>query len=61
MTPNNETPAVPAGVSRESLVCTSRETLTLAANQAQRIAARYALPIETAAVLAVLALGGCHA
>ena len=61
MTPNNEAPAGGAGASRECLVGPSRENLTLTAFRAQRLAARYALPIETAAILAVLAFGGGYA
>ena len=61
MTPNNETPAGKAGASRESLVSTARENLTLTAYRAQRFACRYALPIETAALLAVLVFGAGHA
>ena len=33
---------------------------TLAAYRAQLFASRYAIPIETAALVAALALGGCH-
>jgi hypothetical protein len=61
MTPNKETPAGKAGASRESLVGTTRENLTLTAYRAQRFAYRYALPIETAALLAALAFGGGYA
>ena len=59
MPPYYETPAGKAGASRESLVGTTRENLTLTAYRAQRFAYRYALPIETAALLAALAFGGC--
>lgn len=59
MTPHNEAPALSAEAPRESLVGPSRNAFNLTAFRAQRIAARYALPIETAVILAALAFGGC--
>ncbi|WP_157098675.1 hypothetical protein [Novosphingobium rosa] len=37
-----------------------RTPITLSAHRAQVIAARFALPIETAAIVAALAFGGPH-
>jgi len=36
------------------------DALTLSAYRAQHIAVRYAVPLETAAILAALAFGGAH-
>jgi hypothetical protein len=41
-------------VSRVSLHSITRETITLASYRAQVIAARFAVPLETAAILAIL-------
>lgn len=53
-----KTPAGRAGRGADSLVGPSSVPPTLALIRAQHIAARYGLPIETAAIVAALAFGG---
>jgi hypothetical protein len=61
MAPKYETPTDEAGASRESLEGTSRDCFTLTTYRLQYLAARYALPVETAAIVAALAFaGGAH-
>ena len=52
-----KTPAV-NGRGMETLTGIFHGPITLAAFQTQRLAARFALPLETAAILATLAFGG---
>jgi hypothetical protein len=62
----NKTPAgvaaatANAGASCDKLAGASHGFLTLSVLQAQHLAARYALPLETAAIVAALAFGGAH-
>lgn len=61
MAPKNETPTVKAGASRDILGGPSHDSLTLTTYRLQCLAARYALPVETAAIVAALAFaGGAH-
>ena len=53
-----KTPAAMGGRGAETLVGPSAPILTLATIRAQHVAARYGLPIETAAIVAALAFGG---
>ena len=55
-----KTPAACGGRGLEMLAGGFHGPLTLAKYRAQHIASRYALPIETAALVAALALGGAH-
>jgi len=54
-----KTPAV-AGRGVEGLAGASTAPIALAAYRAQHLAARFAMPIETAAIVAALAFGGAH-
>ncbi len=54
-----KTPAV-SGRGMELLAGASSAPITLPAYRAQCLAARYALPIEQAAIVAALAFGGAH-
>lgn len=53
-----KTPAASSGRGMELLAGASVAPLTLTAYRAQHLASRFALPIETAAILAALAFGG---
>jgi len=52
------TPAAQGGRGGDMLAGASSAPITLAAYRAQRLAARFALPIEQAAIVAALAFGG---
>ena len=56
-----KTPTACSGRGLEMLAGGFHGPLTLATYRAQLIASRHALPIETAALVAALALGGSHA
>ena len=58
MAQNCKTTAGKAVASRDLLGGWSRRSDTLAAQRAQYLAIRFALPIETAALIAALAFGG---
>ena len=55
-----KTPTAQGGRGLEMLAGGFHVPLTLATYRAQHLASRYALPIETAALVATLALGGCY-
>jgi hypothetical protein len=55
-----KTPAAQGGRGMELLAGASVAPITLTTLRAQHIAARYALPIEQAAIVAALAFGGAH-
>ncbi|MBN9146235.1 MAG: hypothetical protein BGP00_06055 [Novosphingobium sp. 63-713] len=55
-----KTPNLAVGASRNSCGGISCDTFTLSAFRAQHLASRYALPLETAAIVAALAFGGAH-
>lgn len=57
---NRKTPAALSGRGCETLPGNFCSSITLAAYRAQLIASRYALPLETAALVATMALGGGH-
>jgi len=56
----SNTPAAQGGRGVELLAGASTPAITLPAYRAQCLAARYALPIEQAAIVAALAFGGAH-
>jgi len=51
-------PTTKGRVSRVSLASITPETFSLSTFRAQLVASRYALPLETAAIVAALAFGG---
>ena len=57
---NNENPTIKGRASRNSCGGISCEPFTLTAYRAQHLAARFPLPIETAAIMAAFAFGGAH-
>ena len=58
---NNENPTIKGRASRNSCGGISCEPFTRTAYRAQHLVARFALPIETAAIVAALAFaGGAH-
>lgn len=55
-----KTPAATNGRGMETLPGNFHAPFTLTAYRAQHLAARFPLPIETAAIMAAFAFGGAH-